>query len=125
MTANQPLSEFCVVHAAGNFGGRGTLIHCYHGRQLILTVVPHEVFEDHFEQQSLEVSECSLLADRNLASFSTIISAKYGRSEFTAYEKDGYRYPLIIIKLDDMQRSGLEFTDSVLKMARSARFVKT
>jgi hypothetical protein len=118
------LDRFEVVHAAGDFGGRGTLVHAYDGRQLVLTAVTHEALEDYFQTERYATSECALIVERNLDAFRDIIAAKYAAGDFTTYQKYGQTYPLITVFLGDMERSGHSFSDSVVEMARAARWAK-
>jgi len=55
-------------------------------------------------------------ADRNLDAFKRIIEAKFVRDDWEVHNACGQSYPKLLITLDDMQRSGENFSIEVLKL---------
>lgn len=78
---------------------------------------------DYFQipgERHLTLSDWNLVVDRNLDSFKSIIETKFDRDEWEVYSAYGQNYPKVVITLEDMTRSGQQFTISVLDM--DARF---
>lgn len=124
MPDQRALHTFNVIREAADFEGRGTLIHCFDDLKLILTVVPREAVEDYFGLTALTSEQRALLVDRNIESFKSIIEAKYRAHLFGSYEGHGRSYPLLTVTEHDMRDSRLEFTSTVLEMARRSGFVQ-
>lgn len=110
------LSNFNVVHERG-----GTfddpLVHCYAGRQLVLTYVSLEALRDYFHVPGdvrITLRQWNLVVDRNLGAFKPIIEAKFARDEWDFHNAYGQSYPKLVVTLEDMRRSGEEFTIDVL-----------
>ena len=58
----------------------------------------------------------NLIVDRNLEAFARIVTAKYSRGQVGAYSAyDDQTFPRVDITLEDMERSGEQFTADVLK----------
>ena len=114
------LSSFAVVHARTD-GEEHTidepLIHCFDGKQLVLAFVERTALADYFSmarRPGMRVS--NLIVDRNLEAFSRIVTAKYSRGQVDAYSAyDDQTFPRVDITLEDMERSGEQFTAVVLK----------
>ena len=114
------LHSFIVSHQASNFGGHATLIFAYDDNQLVVGVVPSGVLEDYFRWDHDPGADMrAIVVDRNLSSFEKIMASKYSAGDISSCEADGRRYPKVTIFVDDMQRSGFEFTDAIL--AKSVR----
>jgi len=111
------LSDFTVVYASNSFDGRGSLIHCFDGRELVLAVVQRTALDDYFAWTGRSARDANLVTDSNLASFEKIISTKYLVGDYGYYEKYGRVYRLLTVNEQDMHRSGLEFTDRILAVA--------
>ena len=116
------LTEFMVVQAGHGF--EGSLISALDGPRTVLALVRRTALEDHFQVTGggLSPEERNLLVDRNLPAFERIVAAKYGRGEASTLSRDGREYPFVEVLLDDIERSGEVLTDSVLAMARAARW---
>jgi hypothetical protein len=54
--------------------------------------------------------ESNLVVDHNIAAFARIVTAKYERGATSNYEEFGQSFPGVDVTLEDMQRSGEEFT---------------
>ena len=114
------LVGFAVVHARTD-GEEHTvdepLIHCCDRNQLVLAFVERTALADYFSmarRPGMRVS--NLIVDRNLEAFSRIVTAKYGRGQVDAYSAyDDQTFPRVDITLEDMERSGEQFTADVLK----------
>jgi hypothetical protein len=112
------LSDFAVVHAR-NDGSDDPLVHCYVGRQLVLTYIAREALEDYFRvpgDTRLRLAQWNLVVDRNLAAFKRIIEAKFERDDWQIHDAYGQSYPKLAVTLEDMHRSGEEFTIEVLRL---------
>lgn len=99
------------------------LIHCFANKQIVLVYVAREALMDYFQipgERHLTLSDWNLVVDRNLDSFKSIIETKFDRDEWEVYSAYGQNYPKVVITLEDMTRSGQQFTISVLDM--DARF---
>jgi hypothetical protein len=108
------LSDVQVVHAQPD--GNVVVLQGWHGQQRMLAFISRKHLEDYFRRSGVSGKAANLLVDRNLASFSKIISAKYERGETRPYSRLGTTVPSIDIAMVDMQRSGEQFTDSVLNV---------
>jgi hypothetical protein len=123
------LTEFAVLHAHHDHGG--TIIHSFAGRELVLALVPREALGDHFnwpkpgrDQCRPSLSECNLVVDRNLAAFEPIIQAKYQQGQYVMFHRAGSSLKMITVDHADLERSGVQLSDSVIDMARATRFVR-
>jgi hypothetical protein len=118
------LTNFSVVHAAGDFEGRGTLIHCYDDRRLVLAVVTRAAVDDHFRKRDLTLSQRNLLVDSNTDQFGRIISEKYKANHFgTHHHKlSGQSFAIVTITEPDIRNSGEVLSASVLAIAKQAGF---
>jgi hypothetical protein len=109
-----PLSNFAVVHERGNASTDGDpLVRCHDGRQRILAFVELEALEDYFRIPGDEhhtLRQWNLVVDRNLEAFKRIIGTKYERNDWEVHNAYGQSYPKLVVTLEDMQRSGDEFT---------------
>lgn len=123
------LTHFMVVHAPHDHDG--TIIHCFADRELVLALVPREALGDYFhwpkagrDERRPSLSECNLVVDRNLAAFEPIIQGKYERGEYTMLHRNGSSLKLIAVYVADIERAAATLTDTVIDMARAARFVR-
>jgi len=115
------LSAFAVVHERGDASAvfDDPLVHCYSGKQLILTYVSRQALMDYFRvpgDSRVTLAQWKLVVDRNLDAFSRIIEAKYGRDDWDVHSAYGQSYPRLTVMLEDMRRSGEHFTIEVLKL---------
>lgn len=116
------LSEFAVLHERRSDGGLNfddPLIHCFDGRQRVLAFVHRIALDDYFRvpgDKPRTLKQWNLVVESNRAAFEKIIEAKYQRGERSTYDARGQSYPRVDVTLDDMQRSGEKFTDSVLNL---------
>ncbi len=62
------------------------------------------------------LAQWNLVVDRNLDAFSAIIEAKYERGDWDVHSAYGQSYPRLTVTLEDMRRSGEQFTIEVLKL---------
>ena len=113
------LSDFAVVDARTD-GEEHTvdepLIHCFDGKQLVLAFVGRTALADYFRmarRPGMRVS--NLIVDRNLGALARIVTAKYSRGRVGVYSAYGQTLPRVDITLEDMERSGEQFTADVLK----------
>jgi hypothetical protein len=60
--------------------------------------------------------ESNLIVDRNLEAFARIVAANYSRGQVGVYSSCGQTFPRVDITLEDMERSGEQFTADVLKL---------
>jgi hypothetical protein len=115
------LSAFAVVHERGDASAvlDNPLVHCYSGKQLILTYVSRQALMDYFRvpgDSRVTLAQWNLVVDRNLEAFSRIIEAKYERDDWDVHSAYGQSYPRVTVTLEDMRRSGEQFTIEVLKL---------
>ena len=83
------------------------LIHCFAGNQIIvLAFVSRAALMDYFR----------VPVDRRI-----IIEEKFARHDWTSYKASGQSYPKMIITLQDMQRSGYQFSMDVLDVKADFR----
>ncbi len=117
------LSAFVVVPARrGSFDN--PLIHCYAGKQLVLTYVAREALQDYFQvpgDARITPEQWNLVVDRNLDAFKHIIEAKYERDDWQVHNAYGQSYPKLIVTLEDMKRNGEGFTIDVLSLDAAFR----
>jgi len=117
------LADFMVIRDGHDFQLEGTLVRALDGRQTVLALIHRAALEDHFRVPGgLTLEERNLLVDRNLAAFERIIAAKYERGERSMLPRFGHDYSFVQVTLEDIERSGEALTDSVLAMARAARW---
>jgi hypothetical protein len=114
------LSDFAVVHARTD-GEAHTidepLIHCFDGRQLVLAFVARTALADYFRMpRRPTMRESNLIVDRNLEAFARIVAANYSRGQVGVYSSCGQTFPRVDITLEDIERSGEQFTADVLKL---------
>jgi hypothetical protein len=118
------LSNFAVDHSGSNSPFVGPRIDCCAGNQLVLTYVPTEVLRDRFGIPSdarVTLQEWNLVVDRNLNAFKPIIAAKYEADDWEVYKAPtGLSYPKLVITLEDMQRSGAEFSSKCSTSTRAS-----
>ena len=117
------LSTFAVVHARGE-GFGDPLIHCHAGKQLVLTFVAREALEDYFRvpgEARITLNQWNLVVDRNLDRFKRIIQAKYESDDWQVHNAYGQNYTRLLVTLEDMQRSGEQFTIEVLNLDATFR----
>jgi len=112
------LSMFRVVREQGETGPllEDPLIHCQGGEQLVLAYVSRTAFMDYFripDEMRSTLQQWNLVVDRNLDAFKRIIEGKFERDEWEMQETLGRNHPRMLITLEDMQRSGEEFTAKV------------
>ncbi len=124
-----PLTEFFVVHASSQEDG--TIIHCFDGRELVLALVTCVALDDYFgwpwslpDEKRPSLAERHLVVDRNLSAFEPIIQGKYQRGEYGVINKSGSSLKLIEVTGEDVPRRSVELTDTVVHMARAARFAR-
>jgi hypothetical protein len=118
------LTQFSVVHEAGDFEGRGTLIHCFDGPQMVLAVVTRTALDDYFPKRRLTNSQRNLLVDRHIEQFERIVTAKYEASAIERYKSPitGQTFPLVVVTAADLAQSSAALSDSVLDIAAAAGF---
>jgi len=95
------------------------LVHCFAEKQIVLAYVSRQALMDYFQisgERRISLKEWNLVVDRNLDAFKPIIESKFERDEWEIFNAYGQSYPKIIVTLEDMQRSGEEFTISVLDL---------
>lgn len=117
------LSTFVVVYACQD-SLNGPLVHCYADKQLVLTYVAREALQDYFRipgDMRITPEQWNLVVDRNLDAFRRIIEAKYECDDWQVHNAFGQNYPKLVVTLDDMQRSGEEFTIDVLNLNAAFR----
>ena len=87
---------FSVVHERGAAAPLldDPLIHCQAARQLVLAYVSRSALMDYFR----------ISGDKR------IIEGKFERDEWEIEKRLGQSYPRMLITLEDMQRSGEQFT---------------
>jgi len=113
------LSMFAVVYERGDVFTflDDPLVHCYADKQLVLTYISRQALMDYFRvpgNSHVTVQQWSLVVDRNLDAFKRIIEAKYERDDWKVHNAYGQSYPKLVVTLEDMQRSGEEFTAEVI-----------
>ena len=105
------LSMFAVAHERGDasvFLG-DPLVHCYAGKQLVLTYVSRVALKDYFRiagDTRITLQQWALVVECNLEAFKRIIETKYERDDWEVYNAYGQSYPKLVVTLEDMQRSG-------------------
>ena len=109
------LSKFSVVHERGDTAPLldDPLIHCQAGQQLVLAYVSRTALMDYFRipgDMRITLQQWNLVVDRNLEAFKRIIEGKFERDEWEIEKRLGQSYPRMLITLEDMQRSGEQFT---------------
>jgi len=109
------LKDFSVIHAQPNTDL--VVLHCWHGKQVVLASIPKIHLEDHFRRDRLTGKQANLVVDRNLQAFARIISSKYERGEYRPYSRLGSTFPRVDVTLDDIESSGETLTDSVLSVS--------
>jgi hypothetical protein len=107
-------SNFSVVYG---FGGSSVLdnplVHFYDRNQLVLVYVVRQALMDYFHipgDRKINTDRWSEVVEENLELFSRLIVEKYERKEWDVHDRYGQNYPLILITLEDMQRSADRFT---------------
>ena len=117
------LTDLMVIQEGHDYHVEGTLVRALDGRQTVLALVHRTALEDHFRAPGgLTFEQRNLLVDRNLPAFERVIAAKYERGERSVLPRFGRDIPLVEITLADIERSGEALSDSVLAMARAARW---
>jgi hypothetical protein len=113
-------SNFSVVYG---FGGSSVLdnplVHFYDGSQLVLAYVVGQALMDYFHipgERKITTDRWSQVVEKNLELFSRLIVEKYERKDWDVHDSYGQNYPLILITLDDMQRSADRFTANGLSL---------
>ena len=109
------LSKFSVVHERGDAAPLldDPLIHCQAGQQLVLAYVSRTALMDYFHlpgDMGITLQQWNLVVDRNLEAFKRIIEGKFERDEWEVQKTLGQSLPRMLITLEDMQRSGEQFT---------------
>ena len=109
------LSKFNVVHERGATAPLldDPLIHCQAGQQLVLAYVSRTALMDYFRipgDMRITLQQWNLVVDRNLEAFKRIIEGKFERDEWEVQKTLGQSLPRMLITLEDMQRSGEQFT---------------
>jgi hypothetical protein len=124
-----PLTEFSVVHASSEEDG--TIIHCFHGRELVLALVTCVALDDYFgwpwslpDERRPSLAERHLVVDRNLSAFEPIIQGKYQRGEYDIFNRSGSSLKLVKVTGDDIPRGRVELTDTVIQIAHAAHFAR-
>jgi hypothetical protein len=95
------------------------LIHCQDGRQLMLAYVSRMALMDYFRipgEKRITMQQWNVVVDRNLDAFKRIVEAKYKRGEWEVHNTQGQSYPRVLVRLEDMQCSGEQFTAEVLNL---------
>jgi hypothetical protein len=107
-----------VVHARGDgeaHSDDAALIHCFDGGQIVLSFVGRTALADYFRlQERPTMRESNLIVEQNKEAFAGIVTAKYERGPTSQHNRFGQSYPRVDVTLDDMQRSGQNFTADVL-----------
>ena len=109
------LSMFSVVHKRGDVAPLldDPLIHCQAGGKLVLAYVSRTALMDYFRvpgDRRITLRQWNLVVDQNLDAFERIIEGKFERDEWEVHNRLGQIYPLVRVTLEDMQRSGDQFT---------------
>jgi hypothetical protein len=87
------------------------------GRQLVLAFVARTALADYFRMpRRPTMRESNLIVDRNLEAFARIVAANYSRGQVGVYSSCGQTFPRVDITLEDIERSGEQFTADVLKL---------
>ena len=115
------LTDFAVVHERGGASAHfdDPLVHCFAGKQIVLAFVSRQALMDYFHilgDSKITLQQWNLVVDRNLDAFKPIIEAKYERDDWEVYNASGQSYPKVVVTLEDMQRSGEQFSIDVLKL---------
>jgi hypothetical protein len=114
------LEHFAVVHERGGSPlFSNPLVHAFDGCQLVLAFVDRAALRDHFRipgDVRLTIRDWNLVVERNLAAFKRVISAKYDRGQRSIYYGHGQEFPRVDVTLEDLERSGEEFSADVLKI---------
>jgi len=116
-----PLSQFAVVHERGDTAPLidSPLVHCYAGKQLVLTYIAREALMDYFRipgDTKITLQHWNLVVDRNLDAFKRIIESKYERDDWEVLNRLGQSYPKLVVTFQDMQASGEQFSIDVLNL---------
>lgn len=88
----------------------GVVIQAQDEAALVNAMILREAIDDAFRRSDLSKRQRALLVQGNIEVFNRIASEKYRRREFEM--RNGYMR--IEIKLDDIERSGVKLSDSVL-----------
>jgi hypothetical protein len=109
------LSMFSVVHKRGDAAPLldDPLIHCQAAGKLVLAYVSRTALMDYFRipgDRRITLQQWNLVVDRNLDAFKRIIEGKFERDEWEVHNRMGQIYPRVVVMLEDMQRSGEQFT---------------
>jgi hypothetical protein len=115
------LSSFVVVHERGDASPMldHPLVHCFAEKQIVLAYISRQALMDYFQisgERRISLKEWNLVVNRNLDAFKPIIESKFERDEWEIFNAYRQSYPKIIVTLEDMQRSGEQFTISVLDL---------
>ena len=115
------LTDFAVVQARGGSSALldDPLVRCFAGKQIVLVFVSRQALMDYFRvpgDSKITHQQWNLVVDRNLDAFKPIIEAKYERDDWGVYNAGGQSYPKVVVTLEDMQRSGEQFSIDVLKL---------
>jgi hypothetical protein len=113
-------SNFSVVYG---FGGSSVLdnplVHFYGGNQLVLAYVARQALMDYFHipgDRKINTDRWSRVVEENLELFGRLIVEKYERKDWDVHDSYGQNSPLILITLEDMQRSAGRFTANGLNL---------
>lgn len=111
------LANFTVEYERGDAAQRldDPLVRCHSGKQIVLTDIERNALEDYFRvpgDTRISLAQWNLVVDRNLDAFKRIIAGKFERDDWDVC--NAYKQRLRVT-LEDMQRSGEEFTIEVLK----------
>ncbi|MGA2314633.1 MAG: hypothetical protein ABSF87_20135 [Xanthobacteraceae bacterium] len=69
----------------------------------------------------LTLEQWNLVVERNIDAFRRIIEAKFGDDDWKVHNTLGQSYPKITVTLEDMQRSGEQFTAEVINLGAGFR----
>jgi hypothetical protein len=86
---------------------------------LVLVYVVRQALMDCFHipgDRKINTDRWSEVVEENLELFSRLIVEKYERKEWDVHDRYGQNYPLILITLEDMQRSADRFTANGLDL---------
>jgi hypothetical protein len=81
--------------------------------------VVRQALMDYFHipgDRKINTDRWSEVVEENLELFSRLIVEKYERKEWDVHDRYGQNYPLIVITLEDMQRSADRFTANGLDL---------
>ncbi len=113
------LTSFEIAHARGDAAPMlgDPLVRCESNRQLVLAYISQQALRDYFRipgDRQISLEKWNLVVDRNLDAFKGIIESKFKRDDWEIHNTMGQSYPKLIITLEDMQKSGEEFTIEIL-----------